>query len=428
MSNVSRRAVLAAPLFVPAYLRLASASSVMQPKGKDQTQALQAALDDDANAGLVQLGPGTFRIGTLHITRPVTLLGVPGRTVLASDADTPILAASPMQSLVLQGFGLANSTRKGDLVYAEGVQQLTVEDCSFDGGATGLRMAQCGGRVAGNVLRGQQKAGIYSLEAMALDISGNSVSDQGNAGIQVHRGNKGEDGSRVINNLVQRVAAEDGGDGPNGNGINIFAAHGVTVANNRVTDCAFSGIRNASSDACIISANNIARCNEVALYVEFEFLGAVVADNIIETASHGISITNFMQGGRLAQCSGNVLRNLRGLDAHGRPLGGGIAAEADTLIANNVVENADTYGIGLGWGEYARDLSAIGNILRDCTQGIRFSARGPGPYVIAQNLISGASQGAILGMDHENPATADLSVAGAQVPDSVTLTGNRVKN
>ena len=215
-----------------------------------------------------------------------------------------------------------------------------------------------------------------------------------------------------------------------GNGINVYASHGVIVSNNRISDCAFTGIRNASSDMCSITGNQITRCNEVALYVEFEFAGAVVSDNIIDTASFGIAITNFKEGGRLATCTGNVIRNIKGNDAHGRNLSGGIGAEADTLVANNVIENAGSFGISLGWGVYAQNLSAIGNIVKDCAQGIRFSAVGPGPFVIANlgSLVSGATTGAILGMDHDKPITGDLARAGEKVPDVASISGNMIRS
>jgi uncharacterized secreted repeat protein (TIGR03808 family) len=426
--NLSRRTLIASLASLP-LLQASARAEVLKPTGGDQTAALQAAITAAGETGgVVQLGAGTFETGPLTLKNNITLQGIPGATALRSIQGGKILSIRSAKRVVIEGIEFTAKGKTGNLLTAEGIERLIVQDCDFAGAEAALRVATCGGRIVGNRMRFHQKVACQAIGSTGLEISGNSISDIGNAGIQVWRENKGDSPTIVTNNFVTRIAAEDGGDGPNGNGINVFAAHGVIVSNNRITDCAFTGIRNASSDACIITGNNIARCNEVALYVEFEFLGAVVANNIIDTAAHGIAITNFLQGGRVAQCTGNVVRNIKGTDAHGRSLGGGIAAEADTVIANNVVENAEIYGIGMGWGIYGRNLSTTGNIVKDCPQGIRFSAVGPGPYVIANNVIAGASKGAILGMDHDKPITDDLALAGSKIPDQASITGNMVRS
>ena len=47
--------------------------------------------------------------------------------------------------------------------------------------------------------------------------------------------------------------------------------------------------------------------------------------------------------------------------------------EADTAVTGNVIENAPTAGIYLGWGRYQRDVSATGNIVRGAGVGIAVS-------------------------------------------------------
>jgi uncharacterized secreted repeat protein (TIGR03808 family) len=49
---------------------------------------------------------------------------------------------------------------------------------------------------------------------------------------------------------------------------------------------------------------------EVAIYAEFGFEGAVIANNTIDGAAIGVAVTNFNQGGRLAVVQGNLIRNL----------------------------------------------------------------------------------------------------------------------
>ena len=98
----------------------------------------------------------------------------------------------------------------------------------------------------------------------------------------------------------------------------------------------------------------------MALYVEFAFEGAIVANNLIDGGNGGISFANFFEhGGRLGVCSGNIVRNIRGGPTYpdgNLQIGAGIAAEADVAITGNVVEDA-VWGLQLGWGPYLRDVT-----------------------------------------------------------------------
>jgi uncharacterized secreted repeat protein (TIGR03808 family) len=151
----------------------------------------------------------------------------------------------------------------------------------------------------------------------------------------------------------------------------------------------------------------------VAIYSEFDFEGAVIANNTIDDAALGVSVTNFKQGGRLALVQGNLIRNLtRSRPAGADPndsFGVGIGVEADTAVTGNVIENAPNAGIAIGWGEYQRDVSVTDNIVRKCGYGITVSvAPGAGAALIANNLVIGAGRGAIVGMEWKKAVTADL--------------------
>ena len=218
-----------------------------------------------------------------------------------------------------------------------------------------------------------------------------------------------------------------GGEGQNGNGVNVYRAGNVMVSGNQITDCAFTAVRNNSGSDVQIIANNCMRLGEVAIYSEFSVEGSVIANNMIDTAATGISITNFNEGGRLAVCQGNLVRNLNLRDHPVDKRGVGIAVEADTAVTGNVIENAPTAGIWLGWGKYFRNVSATGNVVRDCAIGISASvATGAEKGLIANNLISGAKRGAILGMDHNEPATKDLGLVGVTAPATLNVMGNVV--
>ena len=67
----------------------------------------------------------------------------------------------------------------------------------------------------------------------------------------------------------------------------------------------------------------------------------------------------------------------------------GIAVEADTAVTGNVIENAPTAGMMLGWGHHLRDVAATGNVVRTADIGIGVSvATGAGTALIANNMIA----------------------------------------
>src|SRR5947209_5466797 len=171
---------------------------------------------------------------------------------------------------------------------------------------------------------------------------------------------------------------------------------------------------------------------EVALYADVAFERAVIANNSVDLAAVGISVTNFNEGGRLAVVQGNIIRNLlprrpAGTDP-GDAAGVGISVEADTTVTGNVVENAPTAGMMLGWGHYLRDVAVTGNVVRKADIGIAVSVvPGAGTALIANNLISQTLRGAIVGMARSQAVTGDLSTDGVGRFAHITLSGNRVR-
>jgi uncharacterized secreted repeat protein (TIGR03808 family) len=198
---------------------------------------------------------------------------------------------------------------------------------------------------------------------------------------------------------------------------------------NHIRGAAFSGIRgNAASNIQIIG-NQCTVLDEVAIYCEFDFENAVIADNLIDTAGSGISVTNFKQGGRLAAVRGNVVRNLqvRRKDQKPEDVGVGIGVEADTSVTGNTIENAQIAGISAGWGEYLRDVTVTGNVVRRCGIAVAVSVvKGAGTATIAGNQLAGSRQGAIVGMEWHKAVTGDLALTGAEQYPQLKISGNQV--
>ncbi len=418
----SRRGLLAAGM-------AAIATPVQAGKG-DQTKTLQAAIDTALRGdGLLRLDAGRFITTGLDIAGPLTIEGVPGRTILLGAGADQILRSSDAEQLGLLGLTFEGKDQFEDLVKVSNVARVHVEGCTFTGSRkTGLSLSKCGGRICGNVFEHCGQSGIFAIDSKGLEISSNHVHDMGNNGIQIWTSEIGEDGTIVTNNRVHDIKDNDGGTGQYGNAISIYRAGNVIVANNRLSDCAFSGVRCNSGRHAQILGNSISRMGEVSIYVEFAYEGAVVSGNTIEDSAFGISITNFNDGGRLTVCTGNLLRKLKGGMKAGVTQGGGIHCEADTLVSNNIIEEARDFGISMGWGPECRNLMAQGNLIRNCGIGIMPSvSKGAGPHYIMQNVIDGSRIGAIVGKDYTETKTGDIGLAGADMPDEVLLSSNIVK-
>jgi len=404
----------------------------------DQSRTLQTILNKAAEADKpVFLPPGNYFVSNILLPARTRLMGVPGASRLIYSGAGHFLIAENGSHVELTGLVIDGANR-GLHSYAEAALRISntdyavVDNCQVLGSIeTGIKIDRSAGRIERSRISGAGgDCAIYALENRGLSILNNEISDSANGGILVHRWESGEDGTIVSGNRVKRIGAANGGTGQWGNGINVFRAANVMVANNHVSDCAFSAIRSNAGNAVQITGNTCLRSGETAVYSEFEFNGAVISSNIIDGGARGISIANFMQGGRLAVVSGNLIRNIATPPPYREEdhlWFNGIYAEADTAITGNVIEGAKNFGLMLGWGEYLRDVVATSNVVRGSKTGIYVSVvENSGTAHIADNTISGASLGAIVGYRWKEPVTNDL----ANLPESgfnhLTIERNRV--
>lgn len=411
-----------------------TATPGLQPDAEfDQSVQLQAAIDEATLAGQgLELPAGRFRVSGLKLHPGSMLRGASQRTVLTPSGPGPLLRADGAHGMRIERLAIdavaapAAGTPHAGLVEIVGSRDIVLSDLRIRGGAAnGIVLERCGGRVCDAVISGAAGAGVLSLDAQGLTIENSRISDCANNGILVWRTAIGDDGTRITGNRIERIAAADGGTGQNGNGVNVFRAGNVLVTNNRITDCAFSAIRGNAASNIQMVANACQRLGEVALYAEFGFEGALIASNVVDTAASGIAVTNFNEGGRLAVVQGNLVRNLRRREHE--PVdkrGEGISVEADAAVTGNTVEAAETAGIVIGWGPYMRDVVATGNVIRQARVGIMISRHpSAGAALVAQNLISGARNGAIRLMDNGVVEGPDL-VTAQPLPGRLVVTAN----
>lgn len=435
-SMFSARSAAAQPVAADLRGALDAAEAGIVPGAADnQSRKLQALLNAAAASGQpVFLPAGAYEVSNLDLPDGTKLFGVPGATRLSYSGDGHLVTARDARRVALSGITLDGANRwladyTDALVSFRTVDDVLVSDCEIVGSRKhGMQLERSGGRIIGCRITGAADAGVMANEAIALSITDNEVSDCGNGGILVHRWTKGEDGAMVTGNRIARIGARAGGTGQHGNGINLFRADNVLVSGNHISDCAFSAIRANSASNVIISTNQCLRSGETAIYAEFSFEGALIANNLVDDAANGILVVNLDQGGRLSTVSGNIVRNLKleGPYAHdGAGFGFGIAVEADTVVSGNVIENAPKWGLMLGWGPYLRNVVASTNIIRNCPVGIAVSVvEGAGATLISGNVIGETPDGAILGYRWNDKTTGEL-IDGAGTYDHLTITGNR---
>src|SRR5205807_1689268 len=133
-----------------------------------------------------------------------------------------------------------------------------------------------------------------------------------------------------------------------------------------------------------ITGNSVSDVREVALYSEFAFEAAVIANNIVDGAAVGVSVCNFNEGGRIAVVQGNIIRNL----IPKRPIG---------------TAPDDDAGVGV------------------------YVVSGAGTALVNNNMIAETPRGAVVGLDHARAVTSDLSVDGAQRFAQLVVGGNAVR-
>lgn len=404
----------------------------------DQTRALQRAIDETAKTRTpLALPPGTYRSSTLTLRGGTQLAGVRGATRIEFSGGGPSLLNAErasdiaLSNITLDGGGMPLPQRRG-LVHCANGRNVRITDCDIMRvNGVGIWFEDVGGEVRGSSFSDIGVTGIVSFDATGLLLAQNTMNEIGDNGIEILRQRIGADGTMVIDNRIENVRARSGGTGQYGNAINAFRAGNVLVRGNRIVNCAFTGVRGNSASGIQILGNSVINAGEVALYSEFAFEAAIIANNIVDGASTGVSVANFNEGGRIAVVQGNIVRNLRNktpYEAISDEIGVGLYVEADATVTGNVVESAPFVGIMAGWGKYLHDVAITGNVVRDTFIGIGVSAvPGAGSTLVSDNVISGARRGAVVGMDHAKPVTPDLTRPGAEKLAHVSIGQNQVR-
>jgi uncharacterized secreted repeat protein (TIGR03808 family) len=342
----------------------------------------------------------------------ISIFGISGATIFKAANSKTIFNALQSANINIKDINI-DGLKAGskNLIYLTDCQNITLDNIDLkNSSGNGAFIEKCQGNISNSSISNIKLAAIHLQDSKGMIATNNQIKNCDNGGILVWRYERGRDGSIITDNQISGIGS-DSGNGQNGNGINVFNADEVIVANNSISDCAFSAIRANTTNNTIIEGNICTQCQEAAIFSEFAFSGSIIANNIIDQAATGIAITNFDDDGRLAVCSGNIVRNIwpsSPTNPDTVPLG--IFAEADTAISANVVENVPGIGILVGWGPYLRNVMVNGNVIRNTKIGIGASVvDGVGKAHISNNLIANASYASINAMLWLEPTGKDLN-------------------
>ncbi|MCV6548359.1 MAG: TIGR03808 family TAT-translocated repetitive protein [Cohaesibacter sp.] len=413
----------------------ASQLGVTPNAGRDQSVALQKAMSHAAKLRRPLFLPaGLYVVRDLELPSHLHLIGAMGQSQLLAGASAKFLLRAhgqktiKLEGLTLRGSGMQDIAGLSALLDGVESHDLRIIQCHFlQAPQTGIRLNGVSGQIEDCRFQQLGRYGIFSRHAKGLWVQDNRLDNIGDGGILIHRGDFGPDGSRLVNNRISNIHAFRGGSGQYGNGINVFRADNVLISGNHISDCRYSAIRSNGAKQCHIIGNHCLGSGEVALFSEFEFDGAIIANNSLEGGSAGISIANFNRGGRRVSVSGNLIRNMTNPTPHDGPRlnNYGLYVEADAVVTGNNIEACPSIGMILGFGPYMRNLVASHNLVRGSQIGLAVSVvPKAGTALIDSNLFEGA-QTAIAGFRWRDQSTSDLLGKPEKAPTNIRLHNNQ---
>lgn len=366
------------------------------------------------------LKAGTYVTGALDVTasngggNPLELVAAPGTvTIRLSGSASHLLNVVGVKNVSIRGIGFdgGNHTLTGPdvkgLVRFDGqtTSDFVLDDCTIYSSTRAGVVVVSGarGRITNNHISRCQ-TGIYVYDGLAC-IEGNNLIDLFDNGICVWTHTATGNGSLVRNNTINWIANASGGTGEYGNGILVYRAGNVKVAEKNIFNAKYSAIRLNGTRDCHVLNNHCWNLREVAIFIEapgagINLSGCVVSGNTIDTAGLGISVANagLYNDGSARRCivSNNVINNMviNDISDPGQPasktVGKGISVEVDADVMGNVIQNTKGSAISLGTNDATRNVMAVGNLMMGCPMGIGYSANGAASTVlISSNVVRG---------------------------------------
>src|SRR5262245_57721841 len=190
---------------------------------EDQSRLLQSSLDECARTHTPLVLPaGVYRASNLKLPARAQVSGTRGSTtIMLSQAGASLISGIGSDHITLSGLIFDGAHKP--LPDRKGLAQLEA-----------LVAIGCGGEFVDSTFMNIAEVAIHVFDSSGFLIARNHIAGAGNGGIQVWRSRAGDDGTMVIDNLIERIENRLGGSGQYGNAINVFRAGNVSVRGLRI--------------------------------------------------------------------------------------------------------------------------------------------------------------------------------------------------
>ena len=248
---------------------------------RDQTDALQKAIDELSRAGQAIILPGgRYVTGPLKLPKICALAGTPHMTVLRAKGEDTVLSGARITALHLSGiaFERAETSKTGTAAIDVSGAALHIAHCGFRGRAgIGMRLENCSGTVEAVDIENALATGIWASEAAGLTISGCRISKCQGSGIAISGTGGQVQGFGVTQNQIAEC------------GVAIAAEGTGIVSDNILTGAARFGLKlgNAKSQGSIVAQSNLIRDCRIGIGVASSGDDIMAALNMIVGAKDG---------------------------------------------------------------------------------------------------------------------------------------------
>ena len=326
-------------------------------------------------------------------TATIQLNGTVGHLLKVDSVPNVIL-----ENIVFDGNGLTPTDNAGLLFFNNaGAANFEVRNCTIKNTkVAGIYSYLASGTIKNSTITSCDSA-VTGSDSV-LRIENNTISSCSNNGIFIQTSTVTGNGSWINRNKINSIDNVLGGTGPYGNGILVFRAGNVKIAENHINTTKYSGIRLNGAGNCHVANNYIVNARETALYLEapgagINLTGGVVSGNIIDGGTTGISVANSGQFGdgtaRKVTVIGNQISNITFTfipEENANGPAAGIIAEGSCNIVGNSIENCAGLGMNVGTGAIGYDLLVSGNFVHTCPLGIGYGRGGTGTVIVGNTI------------------------------------------
>lgn len=164
--------------------------------------------------------------------------------------------------------------------------------------------------IYGNRIHDMSGYGLFLRTKDKCDVHDNEIYNSSKQGIMANTAIGDYTPWTIHNNYVHDITDSNSAFGSYGNGINIFQTWGVDVADNRVENTEYSGIRCAACFTANIHGNKLKRTGDWGVYTEFQASDSNITGNSFDDcASGGIYAANGAANGITNNWSTNITGN-----------------------------------------------------------------------------------------------------------------------